>query len=80
MLSDATRYRASPAPFFVASGKPLRLNQRTAAVISVSAIGRGVKVERGTVEPGIGEVVLVLRPHCSPFKVDHGFISGCHSH
>ncbi|WP_217646639.1 hypothetical protein, partial [Pseudorhodobacter antarcticus] len=29
---------------------------------------------------GLREVVLVLRPLCSPFKVDHGFISGCHSH
>ena len=26
------------------------------------------------------EVVLVLRPLCSPVKVDQGFLSGCHSH
>jgi len=26
------------------------------------------------------EVVLVLRPLCSPVKVDQGFMSGCHSH
>jgi len=31
-------------------------------------------------QPALSEVVLVLRPLCSPVKVDQGFISGCHSH
>ena len=30
--------------------------------------------------PTLGEVVLVLRPVCSPVKVDQGFMSGCQSH
>ena len=54
MLCPATSNRASAVPFLVASGKPLRLNQRTAAVKSLSVSGRGAKVERGTVEPGSG--------------------------
>ena len=29
---------------------------------------------------GLLKVVLVLRPVCSPVKVDQGFMSGCHSH
>ena len=51
--------------FLVASGKPLQLHQRTATVMSLSVNGRGEKVERGTLVPGIGHTRMVKAANSS---------------
>ena len=50
----ATATIASARVLRVASGKPLRLNQRRALVRSASASSRFRKLDRGDFEPGIG--------------------------